>query len=325
MRAKAGHAALALGVALAALLAVGGAGGVAGFVEDRCEYARAGPPGPQGNRLVVHGIGYVIVRREGAEIKVHYNGPRCTGGRATVWNTDRIFVRAEGEEASIDESEGRFAPGATRERRRSEIEITVRGRLEYRGGDGRDEAVARTLRDGRVGIDLNGSAGGRTDYEIVSARKPPAVLKLRGGGGPDLIDTRGLTNMGDYQLRRVIRLFGEGGDDKIFGGPGMEWRLKDGSGDDLVRAGGAFDEVSVGRGHDTVYGGRGGDNIEYSVWERFSGTPPDVSDRFYGGPGNDDISDFNRHRDFISCGPGRDRYQREPRDPPGRSCEQVVR
>lgn len=317
---------LVAGLALGAMLLPSGAGGVVRFPEDRCEYIQAGPPGPTGNRLAVFGFSYVYVRRDGPRIEVAYHGPRCTGPQATIWNTDRIFIRSEGEEVVVDESEGRLAPGATAERHSPEIEIAVSGRIEYQGGDGRDEAVASTLKDGRIGIDLDPAADrGKREYDLVSTHKPPAVLKLRGNGGPDLISTRGVTNMGDLRLRRVIRLFGGPGNDTILGGPHAEWRIRDGHGDDRVHGGGGFDEILTGRGRDTVFGGKGPDLIEYGVWERFSGRPPDVSDRFYGGPGDDSISDYNRSRDFIDCGPGRDRYQREPRDPPGRDCEEVRR
>jgi len=107
------------------------------------------------------------------------------------------------------------------------------------------------------------------------------------------------------------------------GGPGGEWRIRDGSGDDLIRAGGGSDEISLRQGRDTVYGGRGRDSIVYSAWGR--GFKRDRPDRLFGGPGPDQISDFNRRSDLIRCGPGTDLAWWEPRDRFRRDCERVGR
>lgn len=328
MTRRGGSVLLAVAVLGAAVLATAlSAAGAPDFYEDRCEYVEAGPPGPRGNRLVaVKEYGMFWIERRGDRIVLRHLEVPCRGRKATVHNVDRILLRGDGEAVGIDESSGPFAPGATRERGASEIEIRADvGKLEWLGGKGRDAVATQTLRRGRIGLQLNGAADGAArDYDVILP-DPPRVLKLLGGSGADRISTRGLTNMGDNGLSRVIRLFGEQGDDTIFGGPRDEWRLEDGPGDDFVHAGGGNDEVSMGVGHDTVYGGRGDDALFYSAWERFGGTPPDVSDRLYGGPGDDQLSDYNRHPDLLDCGPGFDRAQREKHDRPRPDCEKQPR
>jgi hypothetical protein len=294
---------------------------------DRCEYVQAGPPGPKGNMLVVVDDAFWI-ERDGNEIAVrHLFGTRCVGGQATVNNVDRIVLRGdmEGEGAGIDESEGPFGPGATREGSGSEIEISFSGRiLEYRGSRGPDRIVTRTLPGGRVALNLNPGADGRApDYDVIVTDGVPEVLKVRGYKGDDRIDARRLTGMGDHQLRRVIRLFGDAGDDTILGSPGGEWRLQDGPGDDLVFAGGGFDSVDFGRGRDTIYGGPGGDDLIYSTWERFTGQPDDAPDRIFGGGGEDQIIDLNGHSDLIRCGSARDDVERERFDRVAADCEHL--
>lgn len=326
MRARWAVAAIATAV-LAAQLASGGATPAAvGPFGERCEYVEAGAPGPPGNRLVIVGDD-VYVRREGPAIKVSYRGPRCTGRQATVRNIDRIVVRGslEGEGVDVNQKEGRFAPGATPEGFGSEIEFSLEtDNLEVVGTPGGDSIRVRTLAGEHVALNLNPRADGpRPDYDVTVTADIPRVLLVRGFKGGDRIDARRLTGMGDNQLRRVIRLFGDAGDDTILGSPGSEWRLKDGPGDDLVVAGSGFDSVDFGRGRDTIYGGPGGDDLIYSTWERFSGSPPDAGDRIFGGGGEDQIIDLNRHSDLIRCGSGFDEVEREPYDRPAGNCERL--
>jgi Ca2+-binding RTX toxin-like protein len=297
-------------------LALPATGGSAPFTSERCELVDAGPSGPQGNvlRVVVDGeLG--IYRGSGGRILLHYVGPRCPGP-VTVRDIDRIELA--GSSVEVSEAHGRFAPGGAG----SQIEIHVRTeRLEYTGTSGDSRIVAATLGNGQVALDLNGRSGERPDFDLFDSGKRPAVLRIAGGMGDDLIDARRLTGMGDPQLRRRIRLEGNAGDDTLLGSPGVEWRLKDGGGDDLIRTGGGDDEVSLGRGRDTVYGGTGDDVISYDAFERFTGTPPDPSDRLFAGPGDDLLSDLNRHSDLIRCGPGRDHVAPERRDHPAADCE----
>lgn len=275
-----------------------------------------GSPGPTGNvlRVVVDGeLG--VYRGSGGRILLHYVGPRCPGPVA-VRDVDRIELA--GSPVEVSEAHGRFAPGASG----SEIEIHVStDRLEYTGTSGNSRIAAATLGNGQVALDFDRGPGARPNYDLFVSNGRPAVLRIAGGRGDDLIDARRLTGMGDPQLHRRIRLEGNAGDDTLFGSPNVEWRLKDGGGNDIVRTGGGDDEVSLGRGHDRVYGGAGDDVISYDVFERFTGTPPDPSDRLFAGRGDDLLSDRNQHADLIRCGPGRDHVAPERHDHPAADCE----
>lgn len=275
-----------------------------------------GSPGPTGNvlRVVVDGeLG--VYRGSGGRILLHYVGPRCSGPVA-VRNVDRIELA--GSPVEVSEAHGRFAPGASG----SEIEIHVStDRLEYTGTSGNSRIAAATLGNGQVALDFDRGPGARPNYDLFVSNGRPAVLRIAGGRGDDLIDARRLTGMGDPQLHRRIRLEGNAGDDTLFGSPNVEWRLKDGGGDDIVRTGDGDDEVSLGRGRDQVYGGAGDDVISYDVFERFTGTPSDPSDRLFAGRGDDLLSDRNQHTDLIRCGPGRDHVAPERHDHPAADCE----
>jgi hypothetical protein len=291
----------------------------------RCEYVEAGPAGPRGNELVVaSNHGEFTVAREGRRIVVRNLSARCSGTTATVHNVDRIVLRAEGEPVTVDESEGRLGPGATRGSRRPGIEITADVRaLWHASGAGADALVVRTLRSGSIGIDTDRRIGARPDIDLMLPHRP-ALLKLDGGGGDDRIDARRLTNMGSNDLSSVIRLLGGAGDDVIFGSPGSDWQLWDGPGADLVRAGAGNDSVGFGRGHDTIFGGPGNDDLIYSAHRKFSAySPPDPADRIYGGAGPDQIIDLNGHSDLIRCGRGRDEVERERSDRIARDCEHL--
>jgi hypothetical protein len=296
-------------------LAFPATGGSAPFTSERCELVDAGPSGPPGDvlRVVVDGeLG--IYRGSAGRILLHYVGPRCPGP-ITVRDIDRIELA--GSSVEVSEARGKFTPGASG----SQIEIHARTeRLEYTGTSGDSRIVATTLGNGKVALDLDWRSGRRPGYDLFADRRP-VVLRIAGGEGDDLIDTRHLTGMGDPQLHRRTRLEGNAGDDTLLGSAEVEWRLKDGSGDDLVRSGGGNDEVSLGRGSDTVYGGAGDDVISYDVFERFTGTPPDARDRLYAGRGDDLLSDLNRHSDLIRCGPGRDHVAPERHDHPAADCE----
>ncbi|HEX5609224.1 MAG TPA: calcium-binding protein [Solirubrobacterales bacterium] len=308
-------AALAGAIVLALTMTGAAAPAVDPFVEY-CAYRSAGPPGPAGNRLVVKGAS-VYVSRQKAAIMVSYWGPDCSGPQATVDNIDRIVVCADGEGVQIDQGVGgSFGPGATPERHGSEIEIAVEGdHVELFGTRGPDQIEIRTLPGDHVALNTDRRRDGvRPDYDLIVSGPIPRVLRVRGYKGNDRIDARRLTGMGDARLRRVIRLFGDAGDDVILGSPGGEWRLKDGPGDDLVFAGPGDDSVDLNRGHDRVYGGPGHDALFYSTYERFGGRPPDASDRLFGGRGDDVISDHNEHPDQVHCGPGFDKLDTEPHD-----------
>jgi hypothetical protein len=305
---------------LAALGVVAPASVSGSFAEfASCEYVEAGPPGPVGNRLEIAAFASQLeMFRKGERIMVRSPGTNCARFAPTVTNVDAIVLR--GESIVIDERGGLFAPGASRGK--GTIEISVYGsRVALEGTPGRDGIAAATLADGHIAIDVNRGNGSVPDYDLDLRQGIPKVLMLKGVEGPDRLDATKLTGMGDAGLKHVLRLFGDDGDDTILGGDGAEFRVSDGRGDDLVRTGAGDDSITLGRGHDTVYGGSGDDDISYDVFERFTGTPPDPSDRLFGGAGDDYLSDVNRHSDLLRCGPGHDRAEPEPHDRPAADCE----
>lgn len=307
---------------LLAVIALGTLAPAAGaeFRSEHCAFRRDGPPGPRGNRLFVFAEYTVGIFRRGDEIHVSYDGPRCTGAKATIWNTDLVIVETYGGEGVfINERWGRIERGG------AQVRIFAR-RLDYLGSPGRDRIIASMTRAGDVGLDLVPSRGGsRQKYDLVFPRAVPRTLRLYGEQGGDLIDARRVRKMGGHHERHKLWLAGEEGQDTILGSRGSETRIEDGAGDDLVRAGGGNDEVWMGLGHDVVFGGSGNDRLEYSVYERFSGVPADVPDRIYGGPGQDRLSDLNRRPDLLRCGPGFDEAARERRDRPAADCEKRPR
>jgi hypothetical protein len=296
-------------------LAFPAAGGTAALTSERCEVVEAGPSGPTGNVLRVEVDGELdVYRSSGGRIRLHYVGPRCSGP-IRIGDIDRMVLA--GSPVEVSEADGRFAPGASR----SEVEIHVStDRLGYAGTSGNSRISAATLSSGQVALDVDRRPGGKPAYDLFADRRP-VVLRIAGGRGDDLIDVRRLTGMGDTQLHRRTRLEGNAGADTLLGSPEVEWRLKDGGGDDLVRTGGGDDEISLGRGRDIVYGGTGDDVISYDVIVRSAGTPTDRGDRLFAGPGDDLLSDLNKHSDLIHCGPGRDHVAPERHDLPAADCE----
>jgi hypothetical protein len=69
------------------------------------------------------------------------------------------------------------------------------------------------------------------------------------------------------------------------------------------------------RASEEICGRRGADRIE----------PGLGTDRIRAGGGNDEIFARDNVRDFVSCGPGRDRVHVDGRDKVGRGCERVKR
>jgi hypothetical protein len=289
---------------------------------DRCVYHREGPPGPRGNRLSIFSQGPIGLYRRGRRILVDF-GERCSGPRPTVDNVDRISLETFNEEGvKIEAGLEHLGPAAGRKRA---LAIRVRSpRLEYVDfGATPDHLLLATLRGHRLAIDTNASRSRRRRFEIIDTWGLPRLTRIYGGGGDDTIDARRVRGIGRIGQRptRSLALFGEHGNDVIYGSPGRDYRIDDGAGDDLVRAGGGNDTVTLSLGHDRIYGGRGNDFLIYSVFERFGGIPTDASDRLFGGPGVDYLRDDNRRPDHLSCGPGRDEVGPEPHDDPAPDCE----
>ena len=87
--------------------------------------------------------------------------------------------------------------------------------------------------------------------------------------------------------RRGRRIVGTKGPDYLTGG----------GYDDVIYGEGGNDTIFGGAGDDKLYGGPGNDVI--------TGGPGE--DKIYGGPGSDTIYADDGERDFVDCGPGRDR------------------
>jgi Ca2+-binding RTX toxin-like protein len=292
---------------------------------DSCEYVQAGPPGPRGNKLVVIDPYTTNIWRDGEGIVVSNGGPRCEGGTPTVHNVDRIVVHAGGEGFGFFGHHGRLGPGATPEKGRSEIELTVYAhRIDLEGTTGNDLIVARSRNRSLTVFDLDrGSGPAAHDFDIALHARSPGV-RIEGDDGDDRIDARGLTEK--FRRDRILpafRLVGGHGDDAIVGGDEGEW-IKADAGNDLVLAGRGDDDVDIGRGRDRAYGGPGDDSVGYEGYERFTGWVEDPPDRLFGGPGNDRLDDLNHHVDLIRCGPGRDHVEvgRISRDRAAPDCEQ---
>ncbi len=290
-------------------------------LHERCVLERSGPPGPEGNKLVIVTTGTIIIERDRRLIKVvEYQREDCRGGQPTVDNIDRIVLKGL-TDVFVDARAGRFGPGATPEPGGSEIEIRTYGpRITYYGSRRSDRIVITTLRGGRPGLDLNAPRiRGRGDVDLI-VNGPPRNLRISAKPGRDLIDARRLTSFDGERHRLFLR--GQAGNDVILGSDDAEWRIEDGRGRDFVRAGGGADDVWIGRGHDVVYGDEGADDIRYAVYQHHEATFGDVSDRFFGGRGNDRLEDRNGKRDVLSCGPGHDWVRQESRDRFGPGCEE---
>lgn len=90
--------------------------------------------------------------------------------------------------------------------------------------------------------------------------------------------------------------------------------LAGGGHDDIIFGLGGNDTLLGGAGDDRIYGGRGNDIITGGSGE----------DHLYGGPGSDTIYAADGERDFIDCGPGRDRAVVDLGIDKTVNCEDVV-
>lgn len=307
------------------MLSSGTAAGDLDAYGEGCEYVEAGPPGPKGNRLLVVGVGEPQLLRSGDALVVR-NGPLGCG-RTRVDSVDRVVIKAEGSSVAVDESGGRFGPGATPERGGSEIEIYVRAAEIFSLHRGPRDSVTRIEMGANdtVAFNLNPAADGpRRDRDLsVSLSKDELRrIKVFAEEGDDLIDARRLTGIPDNHIGfPFIRLHGGLGRDAILGGPEAE-ELYDGPGSDLIRGAGGEDQIRLGTGSDTIYGGIGGDGLVYTSPLGAAGGRRDAADRLFAGPGADVIQDDNGYPDVIRCGPGNDLLDAHGRDR-GRDCEKV--
>ena len=151
--------------------------------------------------------------------------------------------------------------------------------------------------DGPLLRTLGGSTTGGLAHRVLTATSRPARSRdlIIGLAGNDKLEA------GDR--RDVIR--GNRGNDAIDGGAGSD-RIRGGLGDDRLAGGDGPDKILGGPGADGINGQAGHDRIK-------------------AGRGADLIIANDGVRDWISCGPGKDRVKADRRDRVSRDCERVVR
>jgi Ca2+-binding RTX toxin-like protein len=233
------------------------------------------------------------------------NGTACA--EATVANTDLVTVTAVGgepQEVVIDQSGGRFEPGATPEPDgASEIEFTIALATGTPGLRIVGAADADTIVVGADGINLNGAeATGDADVTI-SADTP--LLVIQGGDGADTLSVGG--GAGTGVAGPGAGLQGQAGDDLFL--PGIAASGFDGGeGTDTIDLGTANGvQVDLGAGRiDGVGSGTIG------AVENVTGSPGndeligDDADNVLAGGDGDDLVDGGRGNDTLLGGEGND-------------------
>jgi Ca2+-binding RTX toxin-like protein len=290
-------------------------------VSGECRYVARPPAGVRGNALLITLNQNVGIRRDGSSIGVYERGGTgsevtCLGREATTHSIDRIVFRPDGDnhQLTIDESGGRFEPGASPEPGGDEIEIVavfprdstrrnLRPGIRILGTPGPD-----TMRIGRQGRDATAinldirRDGQHRDADVLGLATWPADYLLDGRGGNDRLGSsgRGREFAGPLPENHVA-LRGGDGDDILFGGPRRDL-IQTGDGNDVAYGRGGDDRISMGGGFDRVVAGRGDDSI--TVWGGASSdSPPDL---ISGGSGRDSIRALDGQVESINCGPGLD-------------------
>lgn len=312
-----------------------------------CRYVEAGAPGATGNalRIDVESRTSILLHRNGPSIQVFSRANlgdfrriplliACEGTQATVRNIDRIAIQAprdwrtglminqsggplpESSDPDPEAPGGPLAPGATRERHGSEIEIGVFGQagpnprpdwLMAIGTTGDDNITLGAYR-GRPNLNLNATSDGN-DPDVDFWPMPDVdMFYVSGESGNDLVDGAGDGLMKSLAPTVYLSVFGGDGRDRLLGHGGND-RFDGGRGNDLILGRGGNDAsdggppgLTGGQGRDRVYGGPGDDSL---------GSPRNEgqdwgADWHYGGPGRDEFFDADRSSDLINCGSGRD-------------------
>lgn len=174
-----------------------------------------------------------------------------------------------------------------------DIIVSGTGKDYIRGGNGNDKI------DGGDGID---TIFGDNGNDIITGGAGNDTI--RGGNGNDWIfanegvtinENLNINDLSDNYVMSVISeqslegkntIYGDGGNDHIFGGKDSDI-IYGGSGNDYIYGFGGVDAIFGGSGNDTIYGGDG-------------------DDRILGESGNDTING-GAGDDVIICGSGRDR------------------
>lgn len=247
-----------------------------------CTYTEGGAAGPAGNGLAISAttpeLDVVAVQRSGDEIVVSNDAMGlqvpCAGTTPTVTNIDTInFTGAQATSFVIDERNGAFAPGATLDPfAGSEIEWNFdwqQGFLVVNSVPGTD-AIGLGLAASAARANLNRAFEDPWDAEVSLGDLQSAFL--RGDNGDEFLSAAG--NFAPFTefsapLDRGVSLDGGGGKDLLHGGAAP----------DLIDGGGGKDEIVGGLGRDDVIAGGGSDTIDV----------------------------YDRERDHVNCGRGKDK------------------
>lgn len=314
-------AALAAGLAVLFAVSPANAGPPAYPEAGECRYDARPPAGIRGNVLLITTNQSLGIRRTGSRVGVYRRDGLgsilpCEGRQATVRNIDRIVFRPRlhNHQLTIDESDGRFEPGASPERGGAEIEIvavfpgnrqraSLRPGIRIWGTPGPDRMrIGRHRRD-MTAINLAvGRDRGHKDPDVFAYAIRPAHYTLDGKDGNDQLGSsgRGAELDGPLPEGHVVLRAGPGAD-RVYAGPRRD-HISGAEGDDRIYARGGDDRIGPGAGANRVVAGRGDDRISALRQES-----PDGGDELLsGGPGDDAISALNGEVESIGCGSGID-------------------
>ena len=193
----------------------------------------------------------------------------CTGGTATVTNTDQIVVDeaagAEFTQVVFDLNAGPLAPGLTPEADgTSEIEVQARmaGEFSFLGilGTSQDDLFhLGTESNGATGLNVNAGAEASPDSDFDISQVE--LLFLVAGRGNDVIRGRGSPGFaaptGVFPF--LLAGGGKGRDELIAGGPMAAFG---GTGNDRMLGSRFGDLIDGGGGRDLIKSGRGNDEVQ---------------------------------------------------------------
>jgi hypothetical protein len=304
---------------LAAAAAEPGDGQPPPHPDSSCEYL----PGPRVLAVDADGAFDVRFVRDGREILVGSEGMLvpCSGEMPTVTNVDRVRVRGVRLGVTVDQSRGRFVPGATAEPQGSEIEFEVGmtgdayGALRITGTSRPDRIDLGTAGPGTVAANLNVGADRRAkDADVVLRTGPrPAHVMVNPRGGGDLIRARPPNGgLGPLQTDSLYVRAGAG-NDAVWGTRGRDLLFGDTGADRLIAGAGA-DRLVPGLGDDGVFAGRGADRIDLASPGRQIEVPDGGRDFVAARDGNDFIESRDARGDELRCGSGRDHARADRRD-----------
>ena len=263
----------------------------------------APPPPPPGTQCTYNATTRTatanVAAGTGAELVVvgggiHFGAPAVSCGAATVTNTDSIVVSGvvgSTESVTIDLSGGPFGPGATAEATgASELEISLllgdaSDLVTVSGSAGADRIVV-----GAAGIAFT------TDGDADVTMSPlPAVLRVLGLGGADILSGRGGSGSGAGYPNSLVLSGGDDndtidggiGDDDLTGGDGND-TVSGREGNDRADGGAGTDSVAGNDGNDEVIGGAGADTLLGGEQNDVLRADDDEADlNVNGGPGTD--------------------------------------